>query len=128
MSVVSQVSRVVVVNGNNEDFEPFEKTIPLRGYFVDYIKSTDGAFAKVKKWQPALVVLFLSFDQPEWFQVLTMLQLDPDTRKIPVLSFVDELDDVLDGWSEDSSTKKTTTKPDQAEEDAPVQRPPLRMN
>jgi hypothetical protein len=43
------------------------------------------AYAQIKCWHPSLVVVCTSFEDVEGCQLLTMLTVDPDTRRIPVL-------------------------------------------
>ena len=55
---------------------------------VVFVESTAHAYSRIKHVLPDLVVVYLSSDDLEGCQVLSMLALDDDTSQIPVLTFV----------------------------------------
>jgi CheY-like chemotaxis protein len=55
---------------------------------VVFVESTAHAYSKIKRVRPDLVILCLSGDDVDGCQVLSMLALDNDTSRIPVLTFV----------------------------------------
>ena len=55
---------------------------------VVFVESTAHAYSKIKRVRPDLVILCLSSDDLDGCQVLSMLALDNDTSRIPVLTFV----------------------------------------
>jgi CheY-like chemotaxis protein len=67
-----------------------------------FVESTGHAYSHIKRVQPHLVILCMRIEDPEGFQVLSMLKLDDETRRIPVLTYTTEYegqeteDDVLE--------------------------------
>ena len=57
---------------------------------VVLIESTAHAYATVKRTRPDLILLWLSGDCLEGCQLLSMLALDRDTARIPVVTCVPE--------------------------------------
>jgi len=55
---------------------------------VVIVESTAHAYSKIKRARPDLVILCLSTDDPDGCQVLSMLALDIETSRIPVVTFV----------------------------------------
>jgi CheY-like chemotaxis protein len=42
-------------------------------------------YAQIKRWQPSLVVVCMGSEDLDGYQLLTLLTVNPDTRRIPVL-------------------------------------------
>ena len=61
---------------------------PTNDYDVVFIESTTHAYSKIKHVLPDLVVICLSGDERDGCQVLSMLALDSQTARIPVLTFL----------------------------------------
>jgi PleD family two-component response regulator len=59
---------------------------------VEFVAMDDEPYATVAALKPDLVVVHLDAQDETGFQLLTMLRLDPETAKIPVLSYVQETD------------------------------------
>ena len=78
------------------------------------------AYSQIKKVQPHLVILCTRIDELDGFQLLTMLKLDPDTRRVPVLTYTTE----GDGQDYDEAISQLA---DDEEALLPT-RPELRMN
>lgn len=55
---------------------------------VVFIESITHAYSKIKRVRPDLIVLCLSDDDVEGCRVLSMLALDGETARIPVLTHV----------------------------------------
>lgn len=84
--------KVVIVNGSSEILELLETVLDAGHYDVVFVESTEHAYSQIKRVQPNLVILCVGMDDAEAFQVLSMLKLDDDTRKIPVLTYTTEGD------------------------------------
>ena len=56
----------------------------FRVYFLD----KDDPYMAIRQRRPDLVVLCFAPDDDEACQVLQMLQLDPATRRLPILTYV----------------------------------------
>jgi CheY-like chemotaxis protein len=55
---------------------------------VVFVESTAHADSRIKRVRPDLVIMCLSSDDMDGCQVLSMLALDSDTARIPVVTFV----------------------------------------
>jgi len=63
------------------------ETVADAGNFdVVVVESTARAYSRIKHVAPTLVIVCVGMDDPEAFQVLSMLALDRDTAHIPVLT------------------------------------------
>ncbi len=96
---------VMVVNGPGAVLELFESILEPGHYDVVVVESADRAYSQIKAVQPDLVILCVRMDDPASLQVLSMLRLDPDTNRLPVVTYtiegeypkrIDELVDVPD--------------------------------
>jgi hypothetical protein len=64
-------------------------TVQDAGEFdIVFIESVDRAYSCIKRVAPQLVIICLEVDDPNGFQLLTMLALDGDTAAIPVRTYV----------------------------------------
>jgi CheY-like chemotaxis protein len=76
------------VGGGPESLAIVEPVLDGRAYDVEFVASDDEPYATVAAPKPDLVIVGLGLDDLAGFQLLTMLRLDPDTARIPVLSYV----------------------------------------
>jgi len=108
--VVTQ--QVVVVNGTPETFNLLDM-LDAGHYDVIFIESSEHAYSQIKRVQPDLVILSVAIDDPEGFRVLSMLNLDEDTRHIPVLTCTTQsqrrtdADETIDAPDDDMFTVAT---------------------
>ena len=91
-TIATPVQKVVVVNGNTAVLETLEAALDAGRYDMVFVESDERAYSQIKNVVPNLVILCARIDQPQAFQLLTMLKLDPETRSIPVLTFTTEHD------------------------------------
>jgi PleD family two-component response regulator len=84
--------KVVIVNGNAEMMGVVENVLESGHYDVVFVQSNAHAYSQVRQVRPNLVILCLDMNNPEGFQVLSMLRLDEATRDIPVLTYSDTFD------------------------------------
>jgi PleD family two-component response regulator len=87
--------RVVIVNGSPDMLGTVLDTalgtmLDARRYDVVFVESSSHAYSQVKRLRPNLVILCVRIDDPDGFQVLSMLKLDEETRDIPVLTCTSE--------------------------------------
>lgn len=82
--------KVVIVNGSAEVLELLESVLDAGHYDVIFVESSAHAYSQIKRVQPHLVILCVQIDDPESFQVLSMLKIDAETREIPVLTYTTE--------------------------------------
>jgi CheY-like chemotaxis protein len=82
--------KVMIVNGSSEILELLETVLDAGHYDVIFVESSAHAYSQVKRVRPDLVILCVRIEEPEGFQVLSMLKLDEETRLIPVLTYTTE--------------------------------------
>lgn len=111
--------KVVVVNGSQEMLELLESVLDAGHYDVVFVADLEHAYAQIKVSHPQLVILCLAIDDPIGFQVLSMLKLDPDTERIPVLTYTNEFE------GEDTDREPDDDSP---EDELPLVRQELPMN
>jgi PleD family two-component response regulator len=94
--------KVVIVNGSTDAMALVETALDAGRYDIMFVESSGHAYSHIKRVQPHLVILCMRIEDPEGFQVLSMLKLDDETRRIPVLTYTTEYegqeteDDVLE--------------------------------
>jgi CheY-like chemotaxis protein len=110
--------KVVIVNGSGEIFDLLETVLDAGHYDVVFVESSAHAYSQIKLVRPNLVVLCMRIEDPEGFQVLSMLKLDEQTRAIPVLTYTTE----YEGQELDEESADT------ADENLFVAKPDIRMN
>jgi PleD family two-component response regulator len=113
---VTQVQKVVVVDGNAEVLGMLEAVLDAGRYDMVFVESSNNAYTQIKKVIPNLVIVCARIEHLEAFQLLTMLKLDPDTSDIPVLTYTTEyegqdLDGVLAQMAEEEDELQFTSRP-----------------
>jgi CheY-like chemotaxis protein len=96
--------KVVVINGGTDLMTLLETVLEAGHYDIVFVESTDRAYSHIKRVQPQLVILCTRLNEPDGFQVLSMLKLDEETRRIPVLTYATE----FDGHEPDEETADTS--------------------
>src|SRR5580765_7007639 len=84
--------KVVIVNGSPEILELLETVLDAGHYDVVFVESSEHAYSHIKRVQPHLVILCMRIEDRDGFQVLSMLKLDAETRRIPVLTYTTEFE------------------------------------
>jgi PleD family two-component response regulator len=79
--------KVVLVNGNAEILELLETVLDAGRYDMTFVETSGHAYTRIRQVQPDLVVVCMNFDDPEGFHLLSMLKLDAETRRIPVVTY-----------------------------------------
>lgn len=82
--------KVVIVNGSTDMLTLLETVLDAGHYDIIFVESSEHAYSHVKRVQPNLVILCMQIDDPDGFHVLSMLKLDPETRRIPVVTYTTE--------------------------------------
>jgi PleD family two-component response regulator len=105
--------KVLIVNGTTDVLELLENVLEAGHYDVVFVESSAHAYSQIKRVQPNLVILFVRIDDPEVFQVLSMVKLDEATRDIPVLTYTAEYGgpDAGEEMPEPSEAEMFTSKP-----------------
>jgi PleD family two-component response regulator len=84
--------KVVVVNGSQEMLELLESVLDAGHYDMVFVSDTEHAYSQIKQNRPQLVILCVGIDDPVGFQVLSMLKLDAETARIPILTYTNEFE------------------------------------
>ncbi len=105
--------KVLIVNGTTDVLEMLEHVLEAGHYDIVFVESSAHAYSQIKRVRPNLVILCVRIDDPEGFQVLSMLKLDEETRDIPVLTYTTEYrgPDADEELKEPSETEMFTLKP-----------------
>src|SRR5438874_12049268 len=85
--------KVVIVNGSTEILELLETVLEAGHYDVMFVESSAHAYSQIKRVKPNLVILCVRIDDPDGFQVLSMLKIDEQTRAIPVLTYTTDFEE-----------------------------------
>ena len=79
------MAHIMVVNDSVEFLQLIEELLTDEGYQVSVVESGAGTRAAAKRLRPDLLILDVRLPDMNGFEVLNVLQLDPDTASIPVL-------------------------------------------
>ena len=85
--------KVVIINGSSDVLGLLETMLDAGHYDIVFVESSAHAYSQIKRVRPDLVILCVRADDAEALRVLSMLKLDDDTRKIPLLTYTTEGDD-----------------------------------
>jgi len=78
--------KLVVVNNDTDFLTLMNDVLSERGWETVVCRESGGAHKLVKEQQPDAVILDIRMEHPEaGWNVLELLQLDPETKDIPVL-------------------------------------------
>ena len=86
------MQKVVIVNGSTDTLAMLETVLAAGHYDVVFVESSEHAYSHIKRVQPNLVILCMSLEDHDGFQVLSMLKLDNETSRIPVLTYATEFE------------------------------------
>ena len=105
--------KVVIVNGRRETPELLETVLEAGHYDIVFVESSEHAYSQIKRVQPQLVILYIRIDDIHGFQVLSMLKLDAETQRIPILTYTTEYEgqDPVEGALEAWETEAFAPKP-----------------
>ena len=94
--------KVLIVNGSPDVLETLESVLDPGPYDIVFAESGAHAYSQIKQLQPHLVILCMRIEDLEGFQVLSMLKLDDETFRIPVLTYTTEYEgqDTEDGLAD----------------------------
>ena len=82
--------KVVIVNGTPDVLEMLESALAPGPYDIVFVETGDHAYSQIKRLRPQMVILCMRIEDLEGFQVLSMLKLDDETVRIPVLTYTTE--------------------------------------
>jgi len=84
----SILPRALVIGAGPEALIGVEPMLGSNRFRVDFLDKDATPYIAIRQRRPDLVVLCFAPDDDEACQVLQMLQLDPSTRKLPILTYV----------------------------------------
>lgn len=80
--------RALVVGAGPEVLPGIQPMLTGRRFDVEFHDRSDTPYMAIRRRRPDLVVLCFAPDDEEACQVLSMLQLDPATRRLPIVTYV----------------------------------------
>lgn len=84
----SVMPRALIIGAGPEALIGIETMLGTSRFRVDFLGEDDTPYIAIRQRRPDLVVLCFAPDDEEACQVLQMLQLDPATRRLPILTYV----------------------------------------
>ena len=87
-TTTAALPRALVIGAGSEALLGIESMLASRRFRVDFMDRDMTPYVAIRQRRPDLVVLCFAPDDEEACQVLQMLQLDPATRKLPILTYV----------------------------------------
>lgn len=84
----SNLPRALVIGAGPEALIGVEPMFGSNRFRVEFLDKDSTPYIAIRQRRPDLVVLCFAPDDDEACQVLQMLQLDPSTRKLPILTYV----------------------------------------
>lgn len=84
------LQKVAVINGSSEVLDLLEVVLDAGHYDVIFMDSNEHAYSQVRRLQPHMVLLCMQIEDVEAFHVLSMLKMDENTKRIPVLTYTTE--------------------------------------
>lgn len=85
-----QPLRVMVVGGGPAVLPRVEPMLPPGAYDVEFVGIDQEPYGCILDDAPDLLVVCLKIEDAQSFQFLSMLQIDPATRQLPVLTYTTE--------------------------------------
>jgi hypothetical protein len=84
----STMPRALVIGAGPEALLGIEPVLGSNRFRVDFLDKDSTPYIAIRQRRPDLVVLCFAPDDEEACQVMQMLQLDPSTRRLPILTYV----------------------------------------
>ena len=84
----STLQRALVIGAGPEALIGVEGMLSSNRFRVEFLEKNSTPYIAIRHRRPDLVVLCFAPDDDEACQVLQMLQLDPATRRLPILTYV----------------------------------------
>lgn len=84
----SAMPRALIVGAGPDALLGIESMLGSNRFRVDFIDKNDTPYTAIRRTRPDLVVLCFAPDDDEACRVMQMLQLDPATCRLPILTYV----------------------------------------
>ena len=79
------MSKILIIEDDPLMGRMYQKIFTFEGYEVEVADNGEDGLAKVKSWNPNLVLLDIMMPKMNGMEVLDKLKSDPDTKKLPVV-------------------------------------------
>jgi len=89
-------TRSVAVVSHNPDQHVVNAILAAVDHEIVLVEPTVHAYSHIKHLRPDLVIVCMSSSDAEGCQVLSMLTLDRETARIPVLAYVTPVDETVE--------------------------------
>ena len=107
-----QTLRVMVVGGGPAVLPRVEPMLPGGAYDVEFIGLDQEPYGCILDDTPDLLIVCLKIEDAASFQFLSMLQIDPATRRLPVLTYTTESEgQPLAGVDDVAPRRRSLTRP-----------------
>ena len=103
---------VVLCVGSYEDCALLDTVLGPGEYDVSFLESIDGAYAHIASVQPSRVILCMLAHDERALQVLSMLNLDPRTSRIPIITCISHITADGDGVENAGASALTPARAD----------------
>jgi CheY-like chemotaxis protein len=104
--------RVMVVGGGPAVLPRVEPMLPSGAYDVEFVGVDQEPYGCILDDMPDLLVVCLKMEDAASFQLLSMLQMDPATRDLPVLTYTTESEgQVLPGVDDLAARRRSAGRP-----------------
>lgn len=80
--------QTVICVGCMDDGTLLDRVLGPGEYDISFLESADGAYHAIVRARPSKVIFCMRADDERSLQVLSMLNLDPRTNRIPILTCV----------------------------------------
>lgn len=84
----SGLPHALVVGGGPEMLPGLQLMLGERRFRVDFLDRGESPYTAIRRRRPDLIILCFAPDDDEACQVMGMLQLDPATSRMPILTYV----------------------------------------
>jgi CheY-like chemotaxis protein len=101
---------VMIVGGGPAVLPRIEPLLPGGSYDVEFIGLDQEPYGCVTDDPPDLVVVCLRIEDAVGFQFLSMLQMDPATRHLPVLTYTTEAEGQVLAGVDDAAARRFTSR------------------
>ena len=109
-STSSKAKHVMVVGGGPDVLPRVEPMLPAGGYEVEFVGLDQEPYGCITDDPPDILVVCLRIEDAVGFQFLSMLQMDPATRCIPVLTYTTEAEGQLLPGVDDVTARRYTSR------------------
>ena len=86
------LKRVAIVGGSAELMDWLEPLLDAGDYQMLFVDPADAPYAHIRVALPDLVVLTVRIEDLDAFALLSMLKLDAETARIPVVTYTTEFE------------------------------------